>query len=94
MRHFNFELMMLVNMVVGFISSLLKSFYKFQAREKINLFDYLTMFYKKFIVSFLLALGLLIGGIIDESINGVTALLIGYSSENIFRFVLDKTKIT
>lgn len=86
------ELYFMLLMILGFFCSILKALIKVNdiVPGRVTLWNYVGANYLKIVVSFLIATALLIGGILDENMNGPLAFLCGYASENVLRFTMEK----
>ncbi len=92
MKQYPLELYYMALMLLGFICSILKALIKVNdlVPYRVTLVNYIASNYLKIIVSALIATALLVGGILDENMNGPLAFLCGYASENVLRFTMEK----
>ncbi len=92
MKPYPVELYFFALMLLGFICSILKALIKVNdvVPGRVTIGNYVSSNFLKIVVSLLIATALLIGGIIDENMNGPLAFLCGYASENVLRFTMEK----
>ncbi len=77
-----------VVMLLGFGASILKAYDKYLDHG--NNTGFFIANYRKMIVSFLFAVAIVTGAILDNEINYPTALISGYAAENLIRYLYEK----
>jgi hypothetical protein len=75
-------------MLLGFGASILKTYDKYS--DNGNKTGFFIANYRKMIVSFLVAVAVVTGAILDNQINYPTALISGYAAENFIRYLYEK----
>jgi len=77
-----------VVMLLGVGASILKAYDKYL--DKGDNTGFFINNYRKMIVSFLVAVAIVTGAILDNEINYPTALISGYAAENFIRYLYEK----
>lgn len=75
-------------MLLGYVISVIKAYDKYL--DNGNNTGFFINNYRKMIVSFLAAVAITTGGILDNEMNYPTALIAGYASENFIRYLYEK----